>query len=86
MSTVVRVVCSKMPPSTIVSPLSTSTWVFTFLVSIDGMPEKIWPTESFFTSRSMMMRSSGVIRGVTESSSTAGLNDTVVAPLAAAVR
>ncbi len=33
-----------------------------------------------------MMRSSGVMRGVTASCSTAGLNATVVAPLAAAVR
>ena len=57
----------------------------TFFVSIDGMSAKIWPTESFFTSRSMMIRSSGVMRGVTESSSTAGLNAIVVAPLAAAV-
>jgi hypothetical protein len=79
-----------MPPRTTVSPLSTRTWVDTFLVSIEGIvPVEVpitAPTVSFFTSRSMMILSSGVMRGVTDSSSTAGLNVMVVAPLAAAVR
>ena len=86
LSTVVRMVCSKMPPSTIVSPLSTRTCVDTFFVSTDGMLLNSCPTASFFTSRSMTMRSSGVMYGVTASSRTAGLNATVVAPLAALVR
>ena len=40
-----------------------------------------WPTLSFLTLRSRMMRLSGVICGVTLSDSTAFLNEMVVAPL-----
>ena len=42
------------------------------------------PTLSFVTSKSMMIRSSGVICGVTVRLSTASLNCVVVAPLDAA--
>ena len=70
-----------MPPSTTVCALSTSTCVLTWFVSILGTPLKTWPTESWFTFSVMMIRSSGVICGVTSSDSTASLNDTDVAPL-----
>ena len=68
-----------MPPSTTVWPSFTSTWVAISRVSIEGTftpPEATttWPTLSFLTSRSRMMRLSGVICGVTFSDSTAFLN------------
>src|SRR5690554_3948730 len=39
------------------------------------------PTESWLITKSMMIRSSGVICGVTSNFNTAGLIDTLVAPL-----
>ena len=53
---------------------------------MDGIPWNTWPTASFFTSRSMMTRPSGVICGVTARLSTAGLKFTVVPPFEAEVK
>ena len=68
-----------MPPSTTVWPSFTSTWVVISRVLMEGTftpPEAttIVPTASSRTSRSRMMRLSGVICGVTSSDSTAFLN------------
>ena len=77
-----------MPPSTTVWPSLSSTWVLIARVLIAGTltpPEATttWPTLSSETSRSRMMRLSGVISGLTFSDSTASLNAIVVAPLEA---
>src|SRR5512145_187752 len=77
---------SMMPPSTTVWPSLTSTWVVISRVSMLGTKPPVAlgttaPTLSLLTVRSRMMRSSGVICGVTFSDSTAFLNWVVVAPL-----
>ena len=74
-----RCVVARMPPSTTVWPSFTSTWVVISRVSIEGTftpPEATTtvPTVSSLTSRSRMMRLSGVICGVTLRDSTAFLN------------
>ena len=84
--TVSRRSVSMMPPSTTVWPSLTSTWVVISRVSMLGTKPPValgttWPTLSLLTVRSRMMRSSGVICGVTLSDSTAFLNCVVVAPL-----
>ena len=86
--TVSRRSVSRMPPSTTVWPSLTSTWVVISRVSMLGTKPPValgttWPTLSLVTVRSRMMRSSGVICGVTFSDSTAFLNCVVVAPLEA---
>ena len=83
-----RCVVDRMPPSTTVCPSFTSTWVVISRVSIEGTftPPEVTttvPTASSLTSRSRMMRLSGVICGLTLSDSTAFLNWMVVAPLEA---
>ena len=70
-----------MPPITTVPPFSTSTWVFTCLVSIAKPAAVAWPTLSLLTSRSRMMLPSGVICGVTSSFRLALRNAIEVAPL-----
>ncbi len=78
-----------MPPSTAVWPSLRNTVVLISLVSIDGTftPPVVTttvPTRSFLTLMSSCSRLSGVISGVTRSSSSAVLNGMVAAPLEAA--
>ena len=79
--TSLRSVCVKMPPITTVPPFSTSTWVFTCLVSIAKPATVERPTLSLLTSTSRITLPSGVICGVTFSVRLALRNWIAVAPL-----
>ena len=70
-----------MPPITTVPPFSTSTCVFTCLVSIAKPAAVLRPTLSLLMSTSRIMLPSGVICGVTSSLRLALRNWTDVAPL-----